>query len=274
MWGSGFSAVPSAPGRSRSHPRERLLLNLSLRRSANLSASDITERGATLGAEVDPGAAKRRTSSGSAANAAPAGYGPCDPTGCDGAAKKGRLRLREPDQTLSVTIVGLQPGYSYDYWVVATNPYGTTESRHRGFSTAPYGACPEPGARTSRKSRNGLKRSPKKSRRRHSGNTRRDTQSNSKPSIDRKRKGDTRSNPRRGRGSGRSQAVSAKKKKNGAEPTLGPGLPPRRSWSAAKVPPSPSSSAWGPVVRRGLVRPEAKHPVGREGRQTATPVSP
>ncbi len=107
---------------------------------SELAAHDITEQGATLEAQIDPEGSETTYALWIQCFAAPAEYPPCEPA----AARvygEGTVGAAVSDQAVSLKVAGLQPGYFYMYWIVAANSHATTESRHRGFATAPYGAC-------------------------------------------------------------------------------------------------------------------------------------
>jgi hypothetical protein len=103
------------------------------------SVSGVTSRRATVAAQVNPGdlattyevwveyANCQNTPSGSAS---------CMSISV-GKRGEGTIAAGSTDQTISVTLKHLEPGYSYTYWVVATNAAGEAAGAHQSFKTLP-----------------------------------------------------------------------------------------------------------------------------------------
>jgi len=103
-----------------------------------LAAGEITEDTAVLEARINPGGNETTYELWIACLGAHGVDPPCEPSRVYG---EGKVAPPIAEHALSIKVTGLRPGYSYAYWIVVANSYGTAESRHRGFETAPYGAC-------------------------------------------------------------------------------------------------------------------------------------
>ncbi len=102
----------------------------------NAQATYITEQGAKLEAQIDPGNGEtayefwlecRSVSGGSCEPIAPQKQG-------------GHIATGSGEQTVSVNVAGLQAGDSYSYGVAASNAAGRVEA-HLAFETQELGAC-------------------------------------------------------------------------------------------------------------------------------------
>jgi hypothetical protein len=111
----------------------------------SVSASNITERGATLEAQVDPQGsattyeiwlecqvASLQAGAGCGSGSEPV---PGSPRGHD------VIAVGSENRTVGVTVTGLHPGYSYWYGVLVTNSAGKVESLHHLFQTSSPGSC-------------------------------------------------------------------------------------------------------------------------------------
>lgn len=102
----------------------------------NAQATYITEDGAKLEVQIDPGgdetAYEFRLECRSVAG------GPCEPIAAQ--EQGGHIAAGSGEQTVSVNMTGLQPGDSYSYGVAASNAAGRVEA-HLSFETKQLGAC-------------------------------------------------------------------------------------------------------------------------------------
>src|ERR1700722_19236569 len=104
-------------------------------------ATNITEDSATLEAQIDPEGSETTYEFWRE-------FSVCQhPSDCEaiavGTVGEGHIAAGDSEQTVSVQLSDLQPGYSYSYWAVATNSAGKVQSRERVFETQPAGACSE-----------------------------------------------------------------------------------------------------------------------------------
>ncbi len=100
----------------------------------------VTEHGATLEAQIDPEGSETTLEVWIQCERPPSGGAPCEaaavsPLGQD------HLASGSAAETVAAVLTGLEPGYSYTYWFVATNAVGRTEGRHRPLETQALGAC-------------------------------------------------------------------------------------------------------------------------------------
>jgi hypothetical protein len=102
----------------------------------NAQATYITEQGAKLEAQISPGSGETayefwlecRSVSG----------GPCESIASQ--KQGGHIAAGSGEQTVSVSVTGLQPGDSYSFGVAASNAAGKVEA-HLSFETQQLGAC-------------------------------------------------------------------------------------------------------------------------------------
>lgn len=100
----------------------------------------VTEHGATLEAQIDPEGSETTFEVWIQCERPAGGGVPCEaaavsPLGQD------HLASGSAAETVRGVLTGLEPGYSYIYWFVATNVAGRTEGRHRPLETQALGAC-------------------------------------------------------------------------------------------------------------------------------------
>ncbi len=106
------------------------------------SATSITEHGATLEAQINPGSSETTyefwreyaVCQGSGVHCGSIAVGPI---------AKGHITASDQAQTVSVELTDLHPNYSYTYWVVATNSAGMTKAPDQEFQTLPEGTPPK-----------------------------------------------------------------------------------------------------------------------------------
>lgn len=108
------------------------------------SAFPVSEHGATLSAEVNPGGLETRYEFWLEYPACQSGGGPCDAIVVSEVAS-GLLPAAGGDVRASASVAGLQAGYSYTYFVVAVNALGTTKGTSEQFIAAGAGGLTEEG---------------------------------------------------------------------------------------------------------------------------------
>jgi hypothetical protein len=102
----------------------------------NAQATYITEQGARLEAQIDPG--NGETAYEFWLECRSLAGGPCEPIAPQ--KQGGQIAAGSGERTVSVNVTGLQPGYSYSYGVAASNAAGRVEA-HLSFETQQLGAC-------------------------------------------------------------------------------------------------------------------------------------
>ena len=103
------------------------------------SVSHVTQTGATLEAQIDPNGLETNYEfwlQYAVCQNPPQGGGVCDAIAVEPRGE-GQIAANSAAQTVSTTLTHLQPGYSYTYWVVATNSAGEAEGDHQSFSALP-----------------------------------------------------------------------------------------------------------------------------------------
>jgi hypothetical protein len=107
----------------------------------NAVATYITEDTTRLEARISPGGYETSYEFWlECQTAAPSGAA-CEPVVGGSHEQGGHIAAVYAEQTASVELSGLQPGYTYRYRVAATNIAGKTESPPLEFETAPFGTC-------------------------------------------------------------------------------------------------------------------------------------
>lgn len=112
----------------------------------NAQAKKMTEHGATLEAQINPQGSETAyefwLECQSAPPISPYGrWGACGPIAGGQQEQGGHLAASFGEQTVSVDMTGLQPGYGYSYRVAATNAAGKVVSLQLSFDTQVLGAC-------------------------------------------------------------------------------------------------------------------------------------
>jgi hypothetical protein len=105
------------------------------------STTGITEHGATLEAQINPGGLETTYEFWRE-------FATCHGPGIDCQSisvepiAQGHIAAGDEPQTVSVELTNLQPNYSYTYWIVAKNSDGTTETPDHTFTTLSGGTPP------------------------------------------------------------------------------------------------------------------------------------
>lgn len=108
-----------------------------------LSASNVTMTGATIGASINPESGETAYEIWLECQSPPGSSQTCEPLTVDRQLRKGVLPAYPIPETVTAAVTGLQPGYLYDYRVVATNSAGREGIVGAGFITCPsQGSCP------------------------------------------------------------------------------------------------------------------------------------
>jgi len=107
----------------------------------SVSVSDITERDATLEAEVNPEGLETTYEFWLEYNVCQGPGIQCESIATNPVAR-GHIVAGDEGQAVSIDLNDLHPGYSYAYWVVATNAAGTIQGSRREFKTLPEGTAP------------------------------------------------------------------------------------------------------------------------------------
>ncbi len=106
----------------------------------NVTATNVTEHGATLEAQINPEGSETTFEAWIQCERPSSGGVPCEAAAVSPLGQ-GHLASGSGAETVRGGLTGLQPGYFYTYWFVATNVAGRTEGRHRPLETQALGAC-------------------------------------------------------------------------------------------------------------------------------------
>jgi hypothetical protein len=108
---------------------------------SNVSATAVTEYGATLEARINPEGSETSYEILLECQLASLSSPICEPVVGGAQARVGHIAVDAGEQTVSDGVSGLRAGYIYYYGVLATNSAGKAEVRGRSFETQAAGAC-------------------------------------------------------------------------------------------------------------------------------------
>jgi hypothetical protein len=107
----------------------------------NAQAKNMTEHGTRLEAQINPQGNETAYEFWLECQNASPMYSACEPVAGGRQTQVGHMTPSFGEQTVSVEMIGLQPGYEYSYRVAATDGSGRVESPPLPFHTASLGAC-------------------------------------------------------------------------------------------------------------------------------------